>query len=237
MDTLRTTVAKVRAALVSYLEGKAGWRQSVADQIAEHQPWGVGKNENHAESLRRVANYVKGLPDDDLTLRSLADWPDDVLECRLEKIHTDTIHCGRPECPMDHEECPAWFASFAKDVVAEVKEFLEPSSDGYRAGFQAGQEWAKNQADRDQLERLADHVAGAVPESPWWESMDSDGGGLDASDYLAIIVQTGSDDDDDAAAFWKRALGEQAHRICDETFLRGFGEGAVAVWEQVQDKL
>jgi hypothetical protein len=235
---LRTTIAKVRAGLVSYLEGKAYWRQSVADQIAKHQPWGVGKNENHAESLRRVANYVKGLPDDDPSLRSLADWPADVLDGCLEKIHTYTIHCGRREYPMDHAECPAWFASFAKQMVDEMEEFLEPSSDDYRAGFQAGQEWAKNQADRDQLERLVDHVDGAVPESPWWESTGSDGGGLDASDYLAFAAQTDSyDDDPDAAAFWKRALGEQAHRISDETFLRGFGEGAVEVWEQVRDKL
>jgi hypothetical protein len=103
------------------------------------------------------------------------------------------------------------------------------NSDDYRAGFHAGQTWAKHQASRAQLEWLEEYVKDAHPESPWWERMGSDGEGLDASDYLAFAVQTDSYDDDPgaAAAFWKRALGEEAHRVHNADFLRGFGEGAV----------
>jgi hypothetical protein len=109
--------------------------------------------------------------------------------------------------------------------------------DDYRAGFQAGQAWAKTQASRAQLEWLEEFVSEAPPESPWWESTDGDG--LEASDYLAFAVQTDSFEDDDlhtGEAFWKHVLGEEAPRIHRADFLRGFGEGAVEMVGPVSDR-
>jgi hypothetical protein len=105
------------------------------------------------------------------------------------------------------------------------------NSDDYRAGFQAGQAWAKQRASRAQLEWLEEYVRDASPESPWWESTDEGGEGLDASDHLAFTVQADSFEDDDlhtGEAFWKHVLGEEAHRIHHADFLRGFGEGAAS---------
>jgi len=43
----------------------------------------------------------------------------------------------------------------------------QPNANDYRAGFEAGQAWAKTQASRAQLEWLEEYVSDASPESPW----------------------------------------------------------------------
>jgi hypothetical protein len=45
------------------------------------------------------------------------------------------------------------------------------------------------------------------------------------------------DDHDAPNRFWTEALGDDTHRIQDGDFLRGFGEGAITIWEQVKDRL
>jgi hypothetical protein len=45
------------------------------------------------------------------------------------------------------------------------------------------------------------------------------------------------DDRDAPDQFWTEALGHDIHRIQDGDFLRGFGEGAITIWEQVKDRL
>jgi hypothetical protein len=131
----KTTVVEVRSTLVDYFEEKAAYRQSVAERIAERQPSDVAKNQAYAESLNRMASYVKGLPDDDLTLCALAECP--YLYCEWAEMFQlptggnatvfdiEAVHCGPRGKPMDSAECAEWFASWAEVVMAEAEVLSE----------------------------------------------------------------------------------------------------------------
>ena len=59
-----------------------------------------------------------------------------------------------------------------------------------------------------------------------------------AADYLVFAIWPKLKDDRDApASFWEKALGDDAERIKDGDFLRGFGEGAIEVWNEVSNEL
>jgi hypothetical protein len=122
------------------------------------------------------------------------------------------------------------------EVITRLKAAAElEDKEEYQAGFLAGQEWAMSTAKPKELRRVSDYI-GNYHASPfdWWEA-DA------AEDCFAFEVwpnrknRTGKHQASDE--FWEEALGDDAHRVGDVDFLRGFGEGAVDIWEKVADKL
>jgi hypothetical protein len=103
-----------------------------------------------------------------------------------------------------------------------------------RLGGEAGKDWAKNIAEFDELERIADidtsdYFAGQ-PNAPYgW------------SDYLAFAILGTSRDDMDASIsgdFWDSALGDSRDpRLESEKFLEGFIDGAADVYRDVASKI
>jgi hypothetical protein len=129
-----------------------------------------------------------------------------------------------------------------EDVIERLRAAtkLEQSID-YEAGFDAGETWAKKRAMPKQLRRLADYICGSeAAGSDWWDVDGNWNGPWGATGYFALQVLGLNPNEADATAaveFWRRALGDTSTRIKDADFFHGFGDGASAVWEKVQDKL
>jgi hypothetical protein len=122
------------------------------------------------------------------------------------------------------------------DVVARMKaaEQLESKED-YKAGFDAGQAWAKETATPKELRRVEKYIdrVAAEPTVNWWELEGTWG----PSFFVWVAWPDRKGDEDAAESFWEQALGDDAERIKDPDFLRGFGDGAMDIWAKVKRKL
>jgi hypothetical protein len=128
------TTADVRDYLVSYFDDKAAFREQMAERAGErNRPWDVSKNEAYALSLRRMARYVSTLPDDNPTLRTLAEHPDLYDQDAGFDIPSDpdgisslsdqaAVHCGERGKAMESAELGEWFADWAAGLIALAPE-------------------------------------------------------------------------------------------------------------------
>jgi hypothetical protein len=125
-------VREVRDYLVNSFEDKALFRDRMAAEAERKRPWDVGKNEAYAASLRAVARYVSTLPDDDTTLRGLAECDDlynDVSGCFEIPSVPDSgpsvadqgaIHCGPRGSEIDPKQIETWFRAWAASLIEEA---------------------------------------------------------------------------------------------------------------------
>ena len=126
------------------------------------------------------------------------------------------------------------------DVVDRLRAAGEiAAKEEYEDGENAGRKWAKSTATPKELKRLETYVNSANGNVDWWD-VDCPNwcAPFGAADYLVFALRLRDKDDHDAPnRFWTEALGNDTHRIQDGDFLRGFGEGAIAIWEEVKDRL
>jgi hypothetical protein len=129
------------------------------------------------------------------------------------------------------------------DVIERLKAAAElEANEDYQDGLEAGRRWAKEDARPKQLRRLSAYIEEFEQPSSsvsWWD-IDSTGWSapFGALDYFVFAVWPDRKDDRDASdSFWQGALGDHAHRANDPDYFRGFGEGAVEIWNEVCDKL
>jgi hypothetical protein len=132
-------------------------------------------------------------------------------------------------------------AKVMADVVARLRASKQQASDSrYKEGYTAGQEWAKNSADAEELERLE-----AVRDRSgydWDRLFDS---GSRVSDAYGIgerfafwIVPEGEGSRQSARDFWEAQAGDDFKTLMfDDSFVHGFAEGALDVWAEVKDQL
>jgi hypothetical protein len=128
------------------------------------------------------------------------------------------------------------------DVIARLKAAAElEDKQEYQRGFALGQGWAKQEATPKQLRRLEEYV-NSFNDLDWFD-VDSPGWNAPygATGYFALAVMGLSPEEAQGAEeeqFWQKAIGFPTDRLlADADFFRGFGEGALAVWDLVQDKL
>jgi hypothetical protein len=100
----------LREELANDFEANANWRANWAS--GSFRPMTDHKNTTYAESLRNLANYVRGLPDDDPVLMQLAK-----IDLNLDNWHTHTIHVGCRECSFAPSDCPKGFAEWAQPLI------------------------------------------------------------------------------------------------------------------------
>lgn len=130
------------------------------------------------------------------------------------------------------------------DVIARLKAANELDADqDYAAGQQAGEEWAKRHARPKELRRLQKCV----------EESDGNGAG-DAAGYIALcnngrnrghVWDLAADVSGDRSisareveVFWEECLGEdEAALVHEPAYGRGWVEGALRVWQTVQDSI
>jgi hypothetical protein len=109
----------------------------------------------------------------------------------------------------------------------------------YQEGFEVGRRWAMNQAEADELERLADlHLhAQTIRE---WQTLfyEYRNDASSAAERLAKVIlgEDGEPGRAEAREFWENVLGKREAAVPSE-FVRGFAEGALEVWDEVQGEL
>lgn len=132
-----------------------------------------------------------------------------------------------------------------KKIVERLKAAKEQDEvDEYEDGKRAGRDWAADYATPAQLRRLAaadaeQYAWAGSPNAPWgWRHL------------VAFKINPKFDRDDRPTAkelvddFWERALGGDSDRVKEgpgdmavNDFLRGFIEGAIEIWEEVEDQV
>jgi hypothetical protein len=126
-------ISSVQNAVAEYLGEKADFRESKEDE-----PWGGEKNASYAESIRRVAAYVRKLPQTDPTLRKLAACEALFFEGLFDapknsfgqsQTEADAIHCGPRGKVIEESECHEWFASWAEIAINEARQVQEGADD------------------------------------------------------------------------------------------------------------
>jgi hypothetical protein len=109
----------------------------------------------------------------------------------------------------------------------------------FQEGFVVGQKWAKNSADAEELERLADFHASCERQSWGWEGFFDLPEGCSAfstAERVAfrIIGEEQCPGREHASDFWQSLWQEGSP---PNEFVRGFVEGALDVWDQVKDEI
>ena len=113
----------------------------------------------------------------------------------------------------------------------------ESESEDFQNGWNYGKEWAEECAEVSELKRL----------ETWFDDQNfnecryevNEGNAFDAADCLAFVLCPHDQSRSGAQEFWNSAVGDDVPRddIARPEFLRGFVEGALNVWDKVQDQL
>ncbi len=129
-----------------------------------------------------------------------------------------------------------------KKIMPEVVERLRVSkrkSDDslFSQGYAAGEEWAKNQAEAEELERLSDFRDQCGTD---WDSVLTTGpdDAYGSGERLYFVISPEDDGDRGASCgFWESQLGLEDGSCPKDSLVRGFVEGALEVWDEVKDQL
>jgi hypothetical protein len=117
------------------------------------------------------------------------------------------------------------------DILKRMQAAQEADTEDYEDGKAAGRAWAAESATPKELKRLAAHIEKC-------ESHGSGGEWWQLRGVLATAIRPKFKEvAEGMGAFWEELLGDEAHRAADADFLRGFGQGAVEVWDEVSDEL
>jgi hypothetical protein len=132
-----------------------------------------------------------------------------------------------------------------KDTIQRLKASKHKVNETrLKEGFDAGQRWAQNSAEADELERLSGFYESCHRDSWGWEGLfdlPECASAYSAAERIAFVILGGEHDGDRGAAsdFWEEAVDwEEAVERKDHPaneFVRGFAEGALEVWDQVKD--
>lgn len=112
----------------------------------------------------------------------------------------------------------------------------------YQLGHDLGKRWAEQSAEASELQNLEEFrdELEAQPQYDWDEFFEWDEPKVWGPDEDLFFAMHPEADKDRRAAedFWERAAGDALQQsLYRGVFLKGFAEGAIAVWESVQDKL
>ena len=126
-----------------------------------------------------------------------------------------------------------------KDVIDRLRATkVEEGNDMHEAGYETGQQWAKHDASAKQLKRL-DALRGRLLHD-WDESFDSQCGSsaYSIAERLFFEIEPNCDGErSEASEFWETAAPDDTHSIEDDDWLRGFADGALAVWGEVKSQV
>ena len=108
----------------------------------------------------------------------------------------------------------------------------------YKDGFEAGQEWAKQTAEVNELERL-DLYRRSARSNEWDYFFDTEENSAYSGGYtLHLIIHPEQEGRAESDAFWERVAGPDYNVLSrDGDYVLGFAEGALAVWNEVKDQL
>ena len=123
-----------------------------------------------------------------------------------------------------------------RDVIVRMRALKRTGVSGDRSrGREAGTNWAKDFADPSQLERLDELINGVDEE---YFAHDPDQESPPAERFYYEVVEPDHVGRALAALeWWRRNLRDSGDELPPASYIQGFAEGAMEVWEQVRDEL
>lgn len=121
-----------------------------------------------------------------------------------------------------------------EDVIQRLKASkLEDTSDQHRQGYEDGIDWAKHRASARELRRLSKELVRGVEDSfPDSDTYDP------GQAFFRLLVSENDFDRRDSDEFWETNAGDEGESLSGEVeYVRGFAEGALEVWNEVEDKI
>jgi hypothetical protein len=125
-----------------------------------------------------------------------------------------------------------------EDVLQRLRaSWLRSSDERYKQGQECGSRWAQQRAEAEELQRLERFLA-RLDRNPGSDRDDFFGGTAHGTAARLYFEMHPEEDGNRAAAdaFWGDVLGKGS-AAGDDAFLRGFAEGAEAVWDAVKRRL
>ncbi len=110
-------------------------------------------------------------------------------------------------------------------------------SKGHPEGFAAGQEWARSKADVADLIAL-ERFRNGMLDREWNTFFQFNNTIFTYAEALVMSIHPQIENTAGAKRFWVEAIGEKRDEDLDNpVFLKGFAEGALAIWQSVKDAL
>jgi hypothetical protein len=120
-------------------------------------------------------------------------------------------------------------------VIERLRQSKLKSEDSIMAtGRKAGRHWAETRAEAPQLERLE---RARDPDDDWHFGVAEHGDGPPADRFYYIIEPAMKGEYGEAASFWECQIYGTPETHKDPTYVQGFAEGAMEIWEAVKDQL
>ena len=127
-----------------------------------------------------------------------------------------------------------------QDVIDRLRESKRQSEGADHAdGFVTGKDFAMHRAEAHELQAL-EALQRRTHDWDGYFTQPEGSGALGLADllYLEIIPESEQNGRDGSAEFWDFAIGADVDRYrLSPTWLKGFAEGALDVWEDVKSKL
>lgn len=124
------------------------------------------------------------------------------------------------------------------DVIQRLRASKAKSEDSaYSGGVEHGKGWVDDTAEVDELKRLQ-----ALRDRcgrDWDDSFSDDrNSAYSTAEWIAFEIRDADGDRDAASDFWEIAVGDGGEKLAsDSAFVKGFAEGALARWAEVESKL
>lgn len=127
-------------------------------------------------------------------------------------------------------------------VIERLRESREASAtEHHRSGVQAGSAWARSSAEYEELRLVGDAYDSLSSLHPARFVERTENNAPTAGEKFVLAIHPEIECNRQAAAhFWEFALAEDLvdHEMMqDDEFVRGFAEGALAVWNEVKDQI
>ena len=122
------------------------------------------------------------------------------------------------------------------DVIQRLKASrLKGDSKSKQLGYEAGQFWASNRAEAHELERVDQFLAGTS--TTLKAILQGESGAFSPGEILYFAISPENDGDRSYATDFWDGYADNENVALDGSFVLGFAEGAVAIWEQVKSEL
>lgn len=174
------------------------------------------------------------------TVRTTISIPEDLrarMDAIAEPVNWSAIACKAFESKVSEVLAKKKVRKMT-DVINRLRASKRRSGDAdYAEGMGHGRRWAMEDAEAAELERLA-RLRGELRGD--WEAvfdMEHDSA-YDPSEWFCFAIRPDDESDRAAAAeFWESAVDRKPPRGETPSFVRGFAEGALEVWREVEDEL
>lgn len=162
------------------------------------------------------------------------------LKRRMDKV-ADQVNWSATAAAAFETKLAEMAAEKERPQMSNVIERLRSSEDeDLTEGFATGKEWAEQTASKGQLKRLARFRASLEGQQHGWNDWftTTAGNAFSPGELLAQEIDGKEKVTDrfDMNRFWSDIL-DDTEKIDDDSFAKGFAEGALAVWDEVKSKL